>query len=260
MRGGSTDTPEKQEARRLAKEARRKANQEFWADNPKNARFQWRMRQEAVAKVVLEDPGDGGSASLATLRTLMADNNLPMHRRIDAAEVVLGYELGNAALVGAAPDTPIAAASFKFLQAAASNPEVPEALRFRCLKSIAAIENARASKSSASTSASHRSLVVALVNAARRAELSKAGVFERAIAEGLEWAISAADEFDEPALPRPHAGTTIQPDGRGVGAAMHGLSRHSLSQKEHADEVHQALLAVVARNRPDEWRRLIREK
>jgi len=235
------------EYRRQLKDERRKANQQEWRNNhPKNAR-------RAVPKLTVDAETPSGSASLKALREIMADVEAPMHRRIDAAEIVLGYELSPAALANADPTIPVSAASFLFLQTAAGNTDVPEGLRFRCLKLVAQIENARASKANAGIIASHRTLIVTLVNNARRTELIRAGVFDRVIAANVIWTLSAADDFDEPILPQPTYAGRIEQDGRGVGSAMHNLQ----TDAQRAEETHQILLGVAARNRPDDWRKLI---
>jgi hypothetical protein len=124
------ETEAQRAARLEARERLRRENMRRWATSPDNANNQKSATLAAVAEVPPEEPIPP-IASLEALRALMVNAELPLHRRIDAAEVVLSYELGAASLAGADPDVPIAAASFKFLQAVASNPEVPEALRFR---------------------------------------------------------------------------------------------------------------------------------
>jgi hypothetical protein len=105
-----------------------------------------------IARILRQAPATAGACR--KMRAIMADPNARLYRRLDAAEVVLSYECGVGAGVGVDPET-IAAASFKFLRAAADDVSTPEALKFRALKSIVAVENARAqAKSSAITNAS----------------------------------------------------------------------------------------------------------
>jgi hypothetical protein len=114
-----------------AKDERRKENREKWAK-----RRDWSDDNEHKIAVAIEANGAGGSRSLAALRTIMADPDTPLHRRLGAAEVVLAFELGPGAAVGADVDK-IAAGSYQFLNAVIDTPGTPEALRFRCLKMIA---------------------------------------------------------------------------------------------------------------------------
>lgn len=243
------------EYRRQRKEAQRQANRERWEDHPDNMHARRRPLRQPVPGINFEVEPINGSASLNALREIMADGEVPINRRVDAAEIVLGYELSPAALANADPTVPVSAASFKFLQTAASNAEVPEALRFRCLKLVAQIENARASKVNVGAIANHRHLMITLVNNARRAELIRAGVFHQVIANNEQWSLSSADDFDEPILPQFSYSGRIEQDGRGVGAAMHNLAR---SDAQSAEQIHQILLSVSAKNRLDDWRRLIR--
>jgi hypothetical protein len=102
---------------RKAKEQRRAANCEAWANSPQNAANRHKDTLGAVApEIVAEANDEGGSVSLAKMRAIMADPEAPLYRRLDAAEVVLTYELGPGAAVGVDSDQ-IAAASYRFLKA-----------------------------------------------------------------------------------------------------------------------------------------------
>ena len=106
-------TDDHREARRVAKEAKRAANREAWSLNRLNANHQ---RQETLAAVVPEIPADPASegGSLAKMRSIMADTAAPLYRRLDAAEVILTYELAPGSAVGV-PAEQIAATSYRFL-------------------------------------------------------------------------------------------------------------------------------------------------
>jgi hypothetical protein len=150
---------------------RRAENREKWAK-----RREWSDdNQHTVEAEVSIEPNGEGSASLQQLRALMANPSVPLYRRLDCAEVILSYELGPAAAVGADPDM-IAAGSYRFLKEIAATQAVPEALRFRALKSIVAVENARASiTNTAANDSVKRHLWLALLNATRSARLRREG-------------------------------------------------------------------------------------
>ena len=94
-------------ARAAEREARRKANQERWANDPANANHTRLQRQAAVTPAIeAEAKGDSnGSNSLQRMRDIMSDAGAPLYRRLDAAECVLTFELGPGAAAGADPDT-----------------------------------------------------------------------------------------------------------------------------------------------------------
>jgi hypothetical protein len=178
-----------------AKDERRKANREKWAK-----RRDWSDDNEHKADIGTEDNASGngdGSSSLAKMRAIMADSKVALYRRLEAAEVVLSYELGPGAGVGVDPEA-IAAASFRFLRAVTDDSTTPEALRFRALKSIVAVENARAqAKSSAVTNAEKRVLLLKLVNAERISAIRASGNWPEAVKTD-QWALKNGDTFDWP--------------------------------------------------------------
>lgn len=160
---------------KAAKAARRKANREGWANSPTNAMSARNATVELEADPLAAVDDAMTSASLKKLRELMFDNKKPLYRRLDAAEVVLSYELGPGSAAGADPDT-VAAKSFQFLKLVADAPDTPEALAFRALKCIAGIENARATiRNSAEQLHDKKALLVACANAERRMHLMKTG-------------------------------------------------------------------------------------
>src|SRR4051794_5256798 len=120
------------EERKAAKAAKRAANREGWKFHPANANAAWMQKQAELEAAVgiVADPIDTAVAetgSLAKLRAIMADPGTPLYRRLDAAEVVLTYELGPGAAVGLDPDQ-IAVGSFRFLKAVSEAAETPEPL------------------------------------------------------------------------------------------------------------------------------------
>lgn len=135
------------EAARAVKEAKRAANRAAWARDPRNANFQReQMLETVVVPEVIPKPAPVDTSSLGRLRAIMADTGAPLHRRLDSAEVILTYELAPGALAAAPPEQEVAAVSYRFMQACVDADSTPEPLRFRALRSIAAIENARASR------------------------------------------------------------------------------------------------------------------
>jgi hypothetical protein len=243
---------------RKAKEQRRAANREAWANSPQNAANRYKDKFGAVAPEIAAEPnGEGGSGSLAQMQAIMADASTPLYRRIDAAEVVLAYELGPGAAVDSDPEQ-IAASSYRFLRTVVDTVETPEALRFRALKSIVAIENRRKSAGQGSEqSGSKRELQMRLVNGARRQALIDAGVWADVVRRRERWSLDLNDEFDWlPGWP----GTWQWPPSDFK--ARFEYAKKQLSQNgavAGSDEFRAKLRAVRARNRVDDWERLLSE-
>ena len=252
---------QRDEARKLAREAKRAANREAWRVSPLNANNQQQEKLEAAVEIEIEPPQPEETGSLAKLRGIMADSGAPLYRRIEAAEIVLSFELapGSLAQVDAPPEQ-IAASAYRFLKAASDANETPEPLRFRALRALASIENARAIRSNAAAGTARREYLVNRINAARRSTLIAAGVWERVVADDAEWSIAMRDSFDEPDLPR--LGTVaIASDGTGIAARLRELSRlPERVVRAHGEAVDAILLAVRASNRPDDWERLLRSR
>ena len=238
-------------ARAAEREARRKANQERWANDPANANHTRLQRQAAVTPAIeAEAKGDSnGSNSLQRMRDIMSDAGAPLYRRLDAAECVLTFELGPGAAAGADPDT-IAATSYRFLRAAADAPETPEALKFRALKSIITVENTRAQvKNTTVEYMAKRELLVNLVNSERQRLYRQAGCWRRVVESGSDWALSLNDDFDWlPGWP----GTWQWPASE-FAAPLEQASR------ERNEAFRAQLRAVRAKNRVDDWERLLGE-
>ena len=128
----------------------------------------------------------------------MLNDEITLYRRLNAAEVILQFELGPGAAVGVNPDT-IAAGSYKFLRTLVDLPDTPEALRFRALKLIAGIENARASaKASDLSHTAKHSLLLALANAQKSRQLRASGQWENIIRAGQDWALKDSDQLNWP--------------------------------------------------------------
>lgn len=161
------------------------ANKAAWATNPANANVRVQQRrqglEEARIKAHQAEPigsdDDTGSASLTRLREIMADDGAHLYRRLEAAEIILGYELAPGAVAGADPDS-VAAASYQFLKAVIAQPEVPDALEFRALKAIAQVENMRSQiRNDAEALFAKRAMLVGACNAERRACLVEQGLW-----------------------------------------------------------------------------------
>ena len=159
-------------ARMAEKEAQRRANIEKWRDSPLNANNRYKQVLDTLAPGLAADEAPvepderTGSRSLAKLRKVMADVNTPLFRRLDCCEVIIGYELAPGSIAGASDPNAIEAGSYRFLISAADDPRTPEALRFRCLKLLVALENQRARNTNTAieNEEKHR-LLIALVNA-----------------------------------------------------------------------------------------------
>jgi hypothetical protein len=156
-----------------AKAERREANRAAWQASKKNAINQREATLDAIApEVAIEPIADAVQAngSLARMRAIMADPDAPLYRRIDAAEVILAYELGPGAAVGIDPDQ-IAAPAYRFLKAVVEASETPEALQFKALKLIVGIENSRkAAVQSSDQYAANKELLRRMVNGLRHME------------------------------------------------------------------------------------------
>jgi hypothetical protein len=186
-------------AAKAAKEERRRANREAWASSVHNSHN--RHKEDAIAaNLGLEAEAEtGGSASLRKMRAIMANEAIPLYRRLDAAEVLLTYELGPGAAAGADPET-VAAVSYRFLKLVADAAETPESLKFRALRSVVAIENQRASiKSTAVEYDAKKRLLIALCNAERGRVLRAAGAWPAVIERNAPWFLEASDDIEAPA-------------------------------------------------------------
>lgn len=136
---------------------------------------------------------DGQSRSLRRLRQIMGNPEAALTRRLEAAEIILTYELAPAAGVGVEPEA-IAASSYQFLGAVSEAAGTPEALRFKALKSLAAIENARAAqKTSAQGLAARHRLANDLLNAELQRGLREQGEWAGAVSSGSWWTAASED-------------------------------------------------------------------
>jgi hypothetical protein len=218
---------------------RRAENREKWA-----RRRDWSSDDEHKIAVGVEDTSASSdesiSASLRQMRVIMADSTVPLFRRLDAAEVLLSYELGPGAAVGVDPEL-IASTSYKFLKAVADNASTPEALKFRALKLVVSVENARAqAKSSAITTAEKRQLLIGLINNARSCSFRAAGTWSEAV-KTTEWALTSSDTFD---WPKGWPGEWSWPL-----ASFSAL----LEQAQDVTAFRELLLSIRATNRDDRW-------
>jgi len=227
------------------KAERRRQNRENWANSPQNAANRHKDTYGATApEITGEANGAGGSRSLAALRTIMADPNTPLHRRLDAAEVVLAFELGPGAAVGADVEQ-IAAGSYVFLNTVIDTPGTPEALRFRCLRMVASVENARAaSKNTVAEHAAKRELLMRLVNAERVRTIRTAGTWSEAVTTDA-WALKASDDFP---WPEGWPGDWPWPPS---------TFSTPLEQAHDVAAFREQLRSIGARNRDDHWQRFL---
>jgi hypothetical protein len=166
-------------AGREARAVKREANRAAWRAAPNNGNNRASIERERLKAARLEatpiDDDDHGSASLRQLRALMNDGGTPLYRRLDAAEIVLSYELGPGAAVGSDPDM-IAVASYRFLKMVIDDVDTPEALRFRALKCVAQVENRRSElRNNAEALYEKRAMLIGLANSERRSYLVETG-------------------------------------------------------------------------------------
>jgi hypothetical protein len=230
------------EKAKAEKAERRASNRKAWAERRKD----WSDDRTHKVEIPAEAIGaTGGSASLQKLRRVMADPKTVLYRRIEAAEVILNYEISPAGAVGLDPDF-IAASSYRFLRQVADDPGTPDNLRFRCLKAIVTIENARVQvRNTGEQVHQKRELQLQLVNAERRRELAAAGVWESVVHTGARWALEADDQFDW--LPGWPGGWTWPLDGFSADYRGGG----------DAERFRRQLRQVRARNRVDDWEALL---
>jgi len=180
----------------------------------------------------------------------MLDSKQPLYRRIDAAEVLISFEIAPGAANNIDPDQ-VAATSFQFLRAVVDAAETPEGLRFRALKCVASIENARAKiKSNNVTHAQKYELLIRLINGERSRALRAAGVWPLVIARGDPWSIETTDEFDWPNTQWPGSWAWPVID---LAAILERASRDPTGNEAFRAQ----LLAVRAKNRVDDWERLL---
>jgi hypothetical protein len=225
------------------KAKRRAENREKWS-----RRRDWSSDEEHKIAVGIEDTASSStehaSASLRQMRAIMADPSTALFRRLDAAEVLLSYELGPGAAVGVDPEL-IASTSYKFLKAVVEDRSTPEALRFRALKSIVAVENARAqAKSNTVTNAEKRELLLKLVNSERVRTFRAAGVWPEAV-KSDQWVLKRSDDFPWPAG---WPGDWLWPPT---------IFSTALEQAHDVTALREQLRLIRATNRPDDWERFL---
>lgn len=221
-----------------------------------NVAMWWDNRRRPVIAEIPAGADTGGravplGASLSKMRALMLDDGASLQRRIDAAEICVEYELGPGAGVGVPPDQ-IASAAYQFCRAVADS-DAPEGHKFRALRMMVRIENARAKPSSAAQTAAQKALCVDLINAARRMELIKAGRWPPPA--GTQWWLTMGDTFDMPALPSDPATA-----GMNIGQRLdHAKHLPEALRRQRRDARHAAYCAVRASNRVDNWQDLLVE-
>jgi hypothetical protein len=99
-------------------------------------------------------------------------------------------------------------------------------------------------------------LVVSLVNSVRSEVLRDARVWERVVLDGADWALRVEDDFELPVSPNPPLRRS--PD-EGIGVLFERAAAMPEAELKRQWEAERAvLLAVRARNRPDDWERLCR--
>jgi hypothetical protein len=232
---------------RQRKDQRRKENREKWAQ-----RRDWSDDNAHRADVAVEDIPDesGSSSSLDQLRRIMGDPSIALHRRIDAAEVLVPFEIAPGAATNVDPEQ-VAAKSFQFLRAVIDAKETPEALRFRALKCVAGIENARVQfKNSNVTNAVKKELLVKLINGERNKRLRQTGRWPEIVVSDSQWFLTVSDD--------------IEPPVGWYNDTWHWPVAGFAAQLEYIDSEHiaifkQQLLAIRPSNRIDPFDELVAE-
>jgi hypothetical protein len=215
------------------KQLRRIKNRERWDTHPLNANAAHAEMKQLLKRIPVPEVTDVGS--LSQLRAIVADTEAPLYRRVEAAEIVLSYELAPGSAINM-PQEQIAAASYRFMQAVADHAETPDNIRFKCLRSLASIENARARVGDTEALADRRVHLLELVNAARRRHLISSGCWPAS----HRWQLDPSDDIDIPRL------------SQSLDSIGTSLDRASASAR--ASDRRSLLLSIVARNRPDNWR------
>jgi hypothetical protein len=246
---------EEQAERAALKEAKRRANIAAWAASPQNAN---NIRTTTVEAVVPEigvdstEADDADVSSLGKLRKLMGDPRIPLFRRVDSAEVIVGFELSAGGAAGVDPDQ-VASSSFKFLRLVADDNNTPEPIKFKCLKLLAGIENARASiKNTVAEHVAKRRLLIELINSERQRHIRAAGRWPAIVSSDAEWAISPSDDFEPP------SGWFDSSWSWPVAAFAAQLERSCDPAAAEANEAFRLQLrSIRATNRRDDWERLL---
>jgi hypothetical protein len=229
------------ETAKEAKAQRRAQNRAVWANSPRNAA----AARGIAAEIPVEPVEDSnGSGSLTALRKIMGDVAAPLHRRIDAAETVISFELAPGAAANVEPDL-VASVSYKFLQNVVASPDTPDALRFKALRLLASVENQRAQLRSTSASLhAKRELLVGLCNAQRRALMFEAGRWPPPV--GARWALTLADDIT---WPEGWPGMWSWPPDTSMAAAY----------SSPGDVIRTHFGTIRARNRVDDFDRILHE-
>jgi hypothetical protein len=170
----------------------------------------------------------------------MASPDMPLHRRIEAAETIIGYELGPGAAAGIEPEH-LASDSYQFLRTVTETTDVPESLMFRALKAIASVENARAAiRDAGDTLTTKRQCLIDLANAERRRWLAQHNQWPA----GREtWALNTSDTFD---WPPGWPGMWMWP--------LPTIGSHYAKNTTASLQAFRTMLrSIRATNRPDDW-------
>lgn len=225
------------------KQVRRQQNRAAWQASQNNMNAMHAKAKAAKKPIAVPTEPIADTGSLARLRQIMGDINELTYRRVEAAETILSYELAPGSAVNVPPDQ-IAAASYLFLQAVVDDVDTPSPLRFKALRSLASIENARARVSDTDQLADRRVHLIELINAARRRHLMESGRWPAVCASNTRWQLEASDDIDIPRLAQ--ALDTIG------GSLDRAVTSPDTATRNRARQA--ALLSISARNRVDAWR------
>jgi hypothetical protein len=239
-------TEQERVERAAAKAAERERNRAAWRADPSNGNNRHTREQEKLKAARLEatpiSDNERSSASLQRLKWIMADPGTPLYRRLDCAELVLSYELGPGAVAGLDPDE-VGADSYRFLRAVSENDDTPEPLKFRSLKAIVAVENARAAIRNASEAlVAKKHLLIALVNGERKRAMHINNAWPPP--KGSCWWVNSSDT-----IPWPRGWPGLWSWPLTAMAPAYGAGDATMLRAE--------LLAIKATNRIDDWDTLL---
>jgi hypothetical protein len=237
---------------RVLKAAHREDNRQRWADSPENAAVRHAEEKAALVEEIAQ-PAPADVRSVDQLTAIYRSDAVAIGRRVDAAAIVMSFQVPAA---GLATGGPVLSDAYDFLKRVSITSAAPEAVRFAALKSLSTVESARPRAADPDASAEHLAMMRQWVNSTRRLALIEAGAWEQVQRDGIDWRLRSSDVFSLPVWP---AASSRQPATASYGAvldAFKALPAHE-QQRQHAAR-RAALLAVRAQNRPDkDWRRLL---
>ena len=238
---------------RAEREAKRTQNKDRWRqDDDRNANVRAAREREACAPEIAEP---APSNSLDQLKAIMDDPQTPVGLRIDSAESLLAFQTAPGSLTNPAVAEHAAGTAYVFLKGLAAT-KIAQPLQVKVLRLLANCEATRASRTDPTAAAEQRERYRQQINAARRLELIRCGVWQRVCLNAEPWELRADDQFE---LPTPAAGPHPPPAWRLGDQLSQALGLPAHERERRHTERRQRLLGVRASGRSDDWRDLIRD-